>query len=660
MSSQPESVKVLLKSLAFMAVKDGKAGLMVRLRALLIREDWIYVLSLLVPLFVYNVVLKVVRVATQFEVPGPLGFLDQVRSDVLFNLGYAALWIGLFAMARRGVVRLIILGLFHLSATLVVVLTTSAHVFFEKTGSTLGLSFLLDSLSSFGEIREIIGSETTLLHYLIIPIAVLYGTLGPAIITRLVTHGWHVPIRSGGPNWTAPLAACLASSLLLSLSLLPSATGAGNAFARDALANMVVNEIARPEVKAKLDAGTLPTHTKLVRTPQTNQRNVVIVFLESTRAQSTTPYNEDLDTTPFLDELAEESLMFERAYAVVPHTSKALVASLCGVPPPLDTDRTESEPGIIPARCLPDLLKDHGYRTVLFQSATKKFERRQTLVDNIGYQDFFATEDVSKEGFEETNYFGYEDNIMLDPSREWLEENGDRPFLATYLTVTGHHQYVVPDRYGKKRFVEDEEFNRYLNTLRYQDFFLRNLFEQYKRLGLYEDTIFIVFGDHGEGFDEHGLKQHDNTIYNEGLRIPFVIHQSGRWEDGEWIEPPVNELDVLPTVADLLGYRIAGGTYPGASMLAPPEDRTLRASCYHERTCLASIRDDEKYIYNYGNKADEFFNLSKDPHERNNIIGRLDEERINALRHDLLVWEARIEASYERQASGEKTTTSAE
>jgi lipoteichoic acid synthase len=642
-----------------MAVEDGKAGVVVRLRALLIREDWIYVSSLLVPVFIYNIVLKVVRVATQFEVPGPLGFLDQVRSDLLFNLGYAALWIGLFAMARRGVLRLIVLGLFHLSATLVVVLTTSAHVFFEKTGSTLGLSFLMDSLSSFGEIREVIGSETTLLHYLVIPIAVLYGTLGPALITRLVTYGWHAPIRSGGRIRTAPVAACLAAFLLLSLSLLPSATGAGNAFSRDALVNMVVNEIATPEVDVKLAAGSLPTDTEFVRTPETNQRNVVIVILESTRARSTTPYNEDLDTTPFLDELAEESLMFERAYTLVPHTSKALVASLCGVPPPLDTDRTESKPGIIPARCLPDLLEDHGYRTVFFQSATEKFERRPQLVENFGYEDFFATQDMSKEGFEETNYFGYEDNIMLDPSREWLEENGDGPFLASYLTVTPHHNYVVPDRYGKKRFVEDEELNRYLNTLRYQDFFLRNLIEQYKDLGLYEDTIFIVFGDHGEAFGEHGLKQHDNVLYNEGLRVPFFIHDPQRWQEGGRIETPVNLYDVLPTVADLLGYEIGGGAYPGSSMLAPlPEDRTLRASCYHEGACMASISGDEKYIYHYGNKGDEYFDLSKDPHERNNIIGRLDEEKIKALRHDLLAWASRIEASYERQASGEKTTTS--
>jgi lipoteichoic acid synthase len=626
-----------------------------RVRALLIREDWIYVLSLLVPVFVYDVVLKVVRIATQFEVPGPLGFLDQVRSDILFNLGYAALWIGLFAVVRGRVPRLIVLGLFHLSAILVVVLTTSVHVFFEKTGSMLDFSFLVDSLSSFGEVRTVVESETNLLHYLVIPIALVYGSVGPAVITRLVGHRWHLPSRSVGRFSATPLAACLAALSFISLSLLPSATGAGNAFSRDAIVNMFVSEFATPEIAAKLTAGSLPTGTKLVQTPETTRRNVVIIVLESTRAQSTTAYEGGMDTTPFLAYLAHKSIVSERAYAVVPHTSKALVASLCGVPPPLDTDRTESEPDIIPARCLPDLLKQHGYRTAFFQSATEKFERRQQLVDNIGYEDFYSIEDMSKEGFDEANYFGYEDNIMLEPSREWLAQNGSSPFLATYLTVTPHHNYVVPDRYGMKKFAEDEEFNRYLNTLRYQDFFLMNLFEQYRDLGLYKDTTFIILGDHGEGFDEHGLKQHDNTIYNEGLHIPFIIHQPGRWEGGERIEPAVNELDLLPTVADLLGYRIAGGSYPGASMLAPLPDRTLRASCYHEHTCLASIEDNEKYIYNYGNKADEYFDLSEDPHELNNIIEQQDEGRIKTLRHNLLAWEARVNASYERRASGEKT-----
>src|SRR3712207_3959195 len=200
---------------------------------------------------------------------------------------------------------------------------------------------------------------------------------------------------------------------------------------------MMISELVTPEIEVELAAGSLPTETEFAPTRQTAERSVVIVFLESTRARSTTPYNEDLETTPFLAELAGEGLAFEQAYAVVPHTSKALVASLCGVPPPLDTAKTESEPGIIPARCVADLLKERGYRSAFFQSATEDFERRPQLVENLGYDDFFATEDMSKEGFEETNYFGHEDNIMLDPSREWLEENGDEPFLATYLTEIG-------------------------------------------------------------------------------------------------------------------------------------------------------------------------------------------------------------------------------
>ena len=641
-----------------MTEKKAKTGVVARTRRLLTREEWVYVLSLLVPLAVYNVVLKVVRVATQFEVPGPVGFLDQVRSDLLFNLGYAGLWIGLFAVIRGGVLRWVLLVLFHLSAIVVVTLTTSVHVFFEKTGSMLGFSFVLDSLTSLGDIWKVITSETTLMHWIVVPFALIYGTVGPAVVTRLLTHGWNLPTGGVGGARTSSLVACLAAVCLVSLSLLPSATGAGNAFSRDALANMVVGELAAPELESKLASDALPTDTRFARAPQESRRNVVVVVLESTRARSTTPFNEDLKTTPFLARLAKESLYFERAYAVVPHTSKALVASLCGVPPPLDTRRTESEPDAIPARCLPDLLADRGYETVFFQSATKHFERRSQLVQNLGYEDFFSTEDMSKKGFDKANYFGYEDNIMLPTSEKWLQKNGDEPFQATYLTVTAHHNYVVPDTYGKRKFAEDDELNRYLNTVRYQDRFLRNLFEQYKKLGIYENTTFVVFGDHGEGFGEHGLKQHDNTIYEEGLHIPLLIHQPGRWDGGATVGPAVSELDVLPTVADLLGSGVRGGAYPGTSMLSPPEVRTLRASCYHEHTCLASIRDDEKYVYHYGNKAEEYFDLSEDPYEKNNIIGQQSEAEIQALRNDLLKWEGRVEASYERQAMGDKTVTS--
>lgn len=624
--------------------------------ALLSRGDWIYLLSLLVPLFLYNVGLKVVRISTQLSVPGPFGFADQLRSDVLFNLGYAALWVGLFAVFRRGVVRWVLLGLFHVSALLVMVLTTSAHFFYKSTGSTLDYSFIAFSLSSFGETWEIIGSETTALHWVLLAAVLLYATFGPLAATRLLARRWHLPLRTAGRPWLAPLAVCAAALLTGSLSALPSATGVSDTFSRDALANIAISEISQPdfekEIEMDLVSGTLPTDTSLATTPETEKRNVVVVLMESTRARSTTPYSEDLKTTPFLDELADESLVAENAYTVLPHTSKALVAANCGITPPLDSRNTESEPGAIPARCLPDLLKEQGYDTAFFQSATGDFERRDQLVENFGYEDFFALEDMDKKGFEETNYFGYEDDIMLEPSREWLQEKGDEPFLATYLTLTPHHDYGVPDRYGKEKFSDKKELNKYLNTVRYQDFFLKNLFEQYRELGLYEDTVFVLLGDHGEGFGEHGLRQHDNVIYNEGLRTPFLVHDPRRYEESRRIEPPVNTLDVLPTVADLLNYDIEGGDYPGASVLEAPTGRTLMASCYQENRCLAGIEGQEKYIYYYDNKEAEFYDLSTDPRERENIIDEQDPEKLERLRNALLTWRVQAESSYEKRLYG--------
>ncbi len=650
-----------------MDTSSGRAGISAKLRSLLIRRDWIYLLALLVPIFVYSIVLKIVRIFTQMSVPGPLGFLDQIRSDVFFNLGYAVFWIGLFAIFHSRLPRAMLLALFHLTSIGLILLVTIAHFFFQTTGSALDYNLLAVSFSTFGEIQAAVGSEITILHWTLISLVLFYGLAGPLLVTLFATGSWHLPTdpvedTTGSNSRPAiglgvPVILCAAAIPLLALSALPSMTGASNSFSRAALVNIFVVELTAPDfekindrVRADMENEKPPTDTRLVQTPKTEKRNVVVVFLESTRSRSTTPYNEDIETTPFLDELADESLMAENAYAVVPHTSKALVATLCGVPPPLDSQNSEADSGAIPSRCVADLLGEQGYKSVFFQSATEQFERRRKLVGNFGYDEFYPVDGMDTANYDKANYFGWEDEIMLDPSRDWLEETGkDQPFLATYLTVTPHHDYVVPENYKGKKLAEDDTLNNYLNTVAYQDRFLQKLFQQYKDLGLYEDTVFVILGDHGEGFGEHDLYQHDNTIYNEGLHIPLLVHDP-RQDKARRLETPVNEVDVLPTLADTLNYKVEGGEYPGASMLSPIKDRTLIASCYRESSCLASIKGDEKYIYHFGNRSEEVFDLSKDPLEKNNIAEKQDKEKLKSRRYDLLAWQARVNALYARQA----------
>ena len=109
-------------------------------------------LGLLVPLAFYNLVLKAASVALQEEAVGLGETLSLMRSDLLFNAGYAILWIGLFAATRRGVLRKIVVVLFHATSLVIVAIATTAYQYFEATGSTLDWSVIVFYLGTLGEV----------------------------------------------------------------------------------------------------------------------------------------------------------------------------------------------------------------------------------------------------------------------------------------------------------------------------------------------------------------------------------------------------------------------------------------------------------------------------------------------------------------------------
>jgi arylsulfatase A-like enzyme len=271
-------------------------------------------------------------------------------------------------------------------------------------------------------------------------------------------------------------------------------------------------------------------------------------------------------------------------------------------------------------------------------------------VTNFGYKEYYPLETMDVGDAAKTNYFGYEDDIMLGPSEEWLKGNGGKPFMAEYLLGTGHHDYqCLGTRYGSEDFSQDDLLNHYLNCMRLQDIFVKNLFDQYKELGLYDNTIFVIYGDHGEGFGEHGRDGHNDTIWEEGLKVPLIIHAPGWFENGQQVQGLSNHTDILPTVLEMLGYEVRGGEYPGYSLLhSVPEDRPLFFSCWSDDQCLASIKGTEKYIHHYGNRPGELFDLSKDPSERENLVGERSKEEMDGRRQDLLQWRSGVDAFYPR------------
>jgi phosphoglycerol transferase MdoB-like AlkP superfamily enzyme len=628
----------------------------------------VYLLALLGPLFTYSLSLKLVRIGARPEETSPLMVLQLLRSDILFDLGYALLWAGLFIVAKSGVPRRSVTVAFHVVTILVAVVSTATHFYYVETGSALNVHFISYYLSSFGEIQSVLTSKVSAgaASLAILPLA--YAVFGPWLLARALDRrggsrssgGGGYPTYRARESWLGFTGALLAASglFLFALPANPEATGASESFIRAPLVGLVSAEIEESAYEDQVEVDeakvreNLPRDTTLSATPRTGKRNVVLIQLESTRARSVTPYNEELRTTPFLDSLAEKSLVAENAYTTVPHTSNSITAINCGTAPPTTPRGTDSLAEDVPSRCLPKLLSEQGYNTAFFQSATQNFESRRKVVENFGYEDFFPLESMDKEGFERTNYFGYEDNIMLEPSRKWLSRNGDQPFMATYLTITAHDDYGVPSRYGEKQFSEDPLLNRYQNTVRYQDFFVRNLIQQYKDMGLYEDTVFVITGDHGEAFGEHGRFQHDKVPYEEGVKIPMMIHDPKRqgWTSGgASVDGLANQLDLLPSITGLLGYRVEGGEYPGEPLWNLPENGTLNFSCWGSRECLASLEGDMKYIYYYGDKPDELYDLSRDPLEKNNLLSdpsQAERSEAEDRRQRVLTWWAKVQAMY--------------
>ncbi|CAA9447457.1 MAG: hypothetical protein AVDCRST_MAG37-1975 [uncultured Rubrobacteraceae bacterium] len=646
-----------------MTAGNNNPNILSLLGVLLSRQGWVYLFSLLVPLVVYNLSMKASSVAS---VPGLAPTFDLMRSDIFFHLGYALFWIGLFAAVRgRGPVRRVVVVLFHATTILVVTVTTFAHHYFQQTGTTLDYGIVALWLPQFREVVPVIASGTTPWVWLLLFVALFYAALGPWLTTRALGRwrGWPESFQGGRSqaSFLGFLGLLLLAfgfgflSLLIGARSTDNPAGASVSFVRDPSVNLILTgakeAVAEEDRYADADAAewiTTAASASLVGTPQTEKRNVVLIQLESTRAQATTPYNSDIETTPFLGELAENSLVAERAYTTIPHTSKASVSINCGIDPHLVQPTTESNPKGIPVPCLADLLKDQGYSTALFQSSTQSFENFTGLVKNFGYEDYYPLESMDTEGFEPTNYFGYEDDTMLEPSKEWLGEQKEsgQPFLAEYLTGTGHDDYqCLGTRYGSEDYSEDELLNGYLNCIRYQDFFLQNLIDQYKELGLYANTIFVIYGDHGEAFGEHRRYQHDDVMWEEGLKVPFLIHAPGLLEGGR-VKSLSNHTDVLPTVLEMLGYKVESGEYPGYSLLHPlSEDRTLMFSCFHDKACMASLNGTEKYIYHYGNQPEEFFDLSEDPLEKENLAAERPEE-VEKRREELLEWRSSVNAAY--------------
>ncbi len=374
--------------------------------------------------------------------------------------------------------------------------------------------------------------------------------------------------------------------------------------------------------------------------PQRINHNVVVVVLEGVQYGCTSlamPYAEGddqtYDPTPYLASLAQQGVTFTDTRSVVTHTTKAIFGLLTGQPPSACQDIGETVPVEDPYVSLATILSQGaGYRTAFFQSAKGTFESRPGLIHNLGFETFRTREDL-----EDPNsflgYLGADEFALLEPIEQWIQSD-DGPFFLTVLCSATHDPYEVPIWYAD---LAETPAERYQQTITYTDQFLAALDVQLANLGLSENTILCVVGDHGEGFGEHRIQGHERIAYDEVLRIVMCMRAPHLIEPGQRITSPVSSVDLTPTILSALGFDIGTFDFAGTDILQPlPDDRKVYFAGWMHQGPSGYVQDDNKYVYDPEQGTVTLYRLKSDPLELSGV--ELPESMAQSIREEIIQW----------------------
>jgi hypothetical protein len=362
----------------------------------------------------------------------------------------------------------------------------------------------------------------------------------------------------------------------------------------------------------------------LVRKAPGINHNVVMVVLEGVQYDCTSLASVQGGTapqsgagagglTPYLSTLAAQGACFTNVRSVVTHTTKALFALLTGRTPSASQDIAEAVPVARPYASLATILeKGLGFRTAFFQSATGTFESRPGLVHNLGFEKFWAREDLNDPN-QFVGYLGSDEFAMLRPISDWITSE-DKPFLLVVLCSVTHDSYEVPAWFGPP---PEEVQDKYQQAITYTDRFLAALDVQLASLHLADNTIFCVVGDHGECFSEHGMMGHERIAYDEVLHVAWCLRAPFLVEPGTRVTEPVGSVDVTPTILGLLGFDLERMNFDGANALRPlPQDRKVYFSGWMQQGPCGYVQHDKKYVYDPVQRGTVMlYRMSADPLE---------------------------------------------
>ncbi len=351
---------------------------------------------------------------------------------------------------------------------------------------------------------------------------------------------------------------------------------------------------------------------------QGNASSVVLVTLDTTRADHLGCYGDKSIATPNLDALARSGARFANAFSPVPVTLPAHTAMLTGSFPMATGVHDFSGNKLPPdAVTLAKVLHDHGYATGAFLGAAVLSARFGL---NQGFDVYFDHFDLKRVDEATMDLVKRSGDQVVGNALAWLKTNPPRPFFLWVHIYDAHDPYQPPEPFASRYAGRP-----YDGEIAFVDTQVGRLFAYLEDMGVFQNAVVVVAGDHGEGLGEHGERTHGFFIYNSTLHVPLIIKVPGA--KPTTVEKGASLVDVMPTVLQALHLPIPPSVQ-GRSLLSDILEKpssgasNLYAECYLPLlhfgwSQLRGLQSEGlKYI---DAPRPELYDLRVDPHETRNL-----------------------------------------
>lgn len=274
--------------------------------------------------------------------------------------------------------------------------------------------------------------------------------------------------------------------------------------------------------------------------------NVIFIQMESTSA-----LHLDRTSAPNVTALADHGLSFTRHTTTFTESSRATYPVYysdylpdLGTTPRLLYGRPMPQPSVA------EVFKAAGYHTALFETGFLGYLDIRFQFQDKGFDTLVSAREMLAEGAELASPSGVWEERTVDEMSDWIAAHRREKFFAAYLTLSPHHPYFCPLEH--KPFPGDSWVDRYRNSLYYADTGVGRLVASLKKLGLFDRTLIVVFGDHGETVSTYPVG-HGLNLSLEEMRTPFILSNPVLFPSPLVSRIPTSHLDIAPVVTRLVG-----------------------------------------------------------------------------------------------------------